>query len=108
MQSITGSAMHTHTHMQTHTDCAIGDDGSTVHVIGEWVGEWTVRFRMSRYSNNVTVHVTSTMVHWQTFTMNCLSGKWLCVRSYSLFLQRSMPTGTKIATCRLTRAAQQA
>jgi len=33
-----------------------------------------------------------------------LSGKWSCVRSYSLFLQRSMPTGTRIAMCQLTRA----
>jgi len=33
-----------------------------------------------------------------------LSGKWSCVRSHSLFLQRLMTTGTRIATCRLTRA----
>jgi len=33
-----------------------------------------------------------------------LSGKWSCVRSHSLFLQRSMSTGTRIATCQLTRA----
>jgi len=55
-------------------DCAIGDDGSIVLVIGEWVSEWTVRFSMSRYSNDVTVCLTSTMVHWQTFTVNCF--KW--------------------------------
>jgi len=33
-----------------------------------------------------------------------LSGKRSCVRSHSLFLQRSMSTGTRIVTCRLTRA----
>jgi len=33
-----------------------------------------------------------------------LRWKWSCVRSHSLFLQRSMPTGTRIATCRLTGA----
>jgi len=35
-----------------------------------------------------------------------LNGKWSCVRSHSLFLQRSTPTSTRIAiaTCWLTRA----
>jgi len=54
----------------TRMDCTIGDDRSIVLVIGEW----TVRFWMSRYSNNVTVCLTSMMVHWQVFTMNCF--KW--------------------------------
>jgi len=64
------SHTHTHTHGLHHRD----DVGSIALVISEWVGEWTVRFWMSSYSNNVTVHLTSTMIHWHTFTMNCF--KW--------------------------------
>ena len=33
-----------------------------------------------------------------------LSGKWSRVGSHTLFLQRSMSTGTRIVTCQLTRA----
>jgi len=50
-------------------DCAVEDDESIVLVIDEWVGEWTVQFWRSRSSNNVTVCLTSTTVHWQTSTM---------------------------------------
>jgi len=39
---------------------------------------------------------------WHTITVNIYSGKCLCDRTHSLFLQRSMSTGTR--TCWLTRA----
>jgi len=51
-----------------------------------------------------TICLPSTpMVHWQTFTVNGF--KWeMVVCQIPLFLQSLMPTGTRIATCRLTRA----
>ena len=51
-----------------------------------------------------TFHLTSTMVHDIPSQSVDLSGKWSCVRSHSFFLQRSIPTGTRIVACRLTRA----
>ena len=113
-------------------DCAIEHDGTIVLVIDEWVGECTIRLWKSRSSNNEHMArcqgcsmVMCLMLTDCTFMLKNrnslsashqrrntdipsqwmdLSGKWSCVRSHSLFLQRSMSTGTRIATCRLTRA----
>jgi len=52
-----------------------------------------------------TIRLTTMMVHWQTFTINGFKWKMVVCRCHSLFLQRSMSTGTKIATCQLTRAS---
>jgi len=72
-------------------DSSVEDNWSIVLVIDEWVGECTVRFWKTRSSNNDhmarcqgcsmdcqwTICFTSTMVHWQTFTMNGF--KWKMV-----------------------------
>jgi len=125
---------HTHAHTRgTHMDCTVQTDGSIFLVIDEWVGECTVWFWKSRSSNNdhmdmcqgcsmlvplaYGLHVyaeepqpsriRTSRQRWYTdkpAQWTDLSGKWLCVRSHSLFLMRSMSTGTRIVTCRLSRA----
>jgi len=90
-----------------------------------WMDGWTApsktmdRFSLSSMSKSVseqsdsgradprTMSLSASHQRWYTEKSSQwtdLSGKWLCVRSHSLFLQRSMLTGTRIATCRLTRA----
>ena len=56
---------HTHTHGLHHRrrwiDCPWH----------RWVSQWVNHPILDKQmSNNVTVHLTSTMIHWQTFTMN--------------------------------------
>ena len=69
---------HTHTHTCTYLDCAVQNDGSIV--------------------TDASTPMT-TPSQWIYYSVKCL-----CVRSRSLFLQRSMSTGSRIVTCRLTRA----
>ena len=71
-------SLYSFLHARTYS--AVEDDGPIDLVIDEWAGKCTVRLWKSRPSNNYhmarrlgaqwTIRLTSTMVHWQTFTRN--------------------------------------
>jgi len=100
----THTRVHVHcTHTHTWTAPSETIDRLSLSSLSESVSEPSD----SGWADTPTMSLSTSHQRWYTdrpSQWTVLSGKWLCVRSHSLFLQRSMPTGTRIATCRLTRA----
>jgi len=86
-------------------DCTIEDDGPIVLVINEWVGKCPIQEEqiLEQWSHGQVPRLLNGLStsHQQWYTDKLsqwmdLSRKWSCVRSNS--------TGTRIATCQLSRA----
>ena len=93
----------THTHTPPWTATSKTMDQLSLSSMSELVSEQTD----SVGADPQTMSQSASHQRWYTDKPSQwmdLGGKWSCIRSHSLFLQRSMPTGTRIATCRLTRA----
>jgi len=96
-------AVHTHTHPQSWTALSKTTDRLSLSSMSELVSQQS----HSGGADPWTMSLSASNQWWYTdkpSQWTDLSGKWSCVRSHSLFLQRSMSTGTRIATCWLTRA----
>jgi len=94
---------HAHTHTHTWTAPSKTMDRLSLSSLSESMSEESD----SGWADPRTMSLSAIHQRWYTdkpSQWTVLSGKWLCVRSHSLFLQRSMSTGTRIATCGLTRA----